>query len=72
MISDDFENFCSRASDLAAQSNGAPLLTVSQSCNLMKLARHCESSCYSDDDPFAALPTADVDNGTQEDEWQIL
>lgn len=76
MISDDFENFCSRASDLAAQSNGAPLLTVSQSCNSMNLARHCETSCYSagvhDDDPFAALPTADTDNGTQEDDWQIL
>lgn len=43
LLSDDFDDFCSRASDLAAQSNGAPLLTVAQSCNSMKPARHCET-----------------------------
>ena len=76
LLSDDFDNFCSRASDLAAQSNGAPLFTVAQSCNSMKPARHCETSCDSaevhDDDSFSAVPTADADNGAQEDEWQIL
>ena len=76
LISDDFDDFCSRASGLAAQSNGAPLFTVAQSCNSMKPALHCETSCDSagvhDDDSFSAVPTADADNGAQEDEWQIL
>ncbi|KAL1807672.1 hypothetical protein ACET3Z_024662 [Daucus carota] len=73
---DDFDDFCSRASGLAAQSNGAPLFTVAQSCNSMKPALHCETSCDSagvhDDDSFSAVPTTDADNGAQEDEWQIL
>ncbi|WOH13293.1 hypothetical protein DCAR_0832802 [Daucus carota subsp. sativus] len=74
---DDFDNFCSRASDLAAQSKGAPLLTVMQSRNSTQTADDYEASCDTvgvhDHDPFDAVPTADADNiSTQEDEWQLL
>lgn len=77
LLSDDFDNFCSRASELAAQSNGAPLLTVTQSRNSTKSAGHYETSCDTvgvhDDDPFDAVPTDGADNsGTQDDEWQML
>lgn len=78
LLSDDFDNFCSRASALAAQSNGAPLLTIIQSRNSTKPPDQYETSCDTDgvhnhgDDPFDAVPTADADNSTKEDEWQMV
>ena len=36
MASDDFDDFCTRASDLARRSDGAPLFTVTQSLNKSK------------------------------------
>ncbi|KAI3816597.1 hypothetical protein L1987_16300 [Smallanthus sonchifolius] len=60
---DDFDEFCSRASELAAESNGAPLFTVTQSRYSPKPSRSHEA------DSFDA---ADDAEGSTQDDWQLL
>ncbi|KAI7728619.1 hypothetical protein M8C21_028658 [Ambrosia artemisiifolia] len=61
---DDFDDFCSRASELAAESNGAPLFTVTQSRHSPKSIRSHEAGSFSAADD-------DADGSTQDD-WQLL
>ncbi|RWW00765.1 hypothetical protein GW17_00036245 [Ensete ventricosum] len=62
---DDFEDFCSRASKLADKSNGAPLFTVAQNRQPAKLVPYDDLLAV--DDSFT-----DTDDPAHEDEWQIL
>uniref|UniRef100_A0A453DHF1 Cysteine protease n=2 Tax=Aegilops tauschii subsp. strangulata TaxID=200361 RepID=A0A453DHF1_AEGTS len=72
---DDFDDFCSRASELAEQANGAPLFTVVQSVQPSK-------QMYNQDDGSGCsgygvsdnIDAEDLDGSgeTGEDEWQIL
>ncbi|XP_074281285.1 cysteine protease ATG4-like [Silene latifolia] len=72
---DDFDDFCSRASTLADESNGAPLFTVA----------HCRSSPRATNQGDMAGGVADVQyddsydvlhstnpEGEHEDDWQLL
>ncbi|KAI3696291.1 hypothetical protein L1987_79303 [Smallanthus sonchifolius] len=59
---DDFDDFCSRASELAAELNGAPLFTVTQSRYSPKSSRSHE----------ADLDAADDAEGSTQDDWQLL
>lgn len=75
LYADDFDDFCSRASELAEQANGAPLFTVVQSVQPSK-------QMYNQDDGsgcsgYGVSDNIDAEdlNGsgeTGEDEWQIL
>lgn len=62
---DDFDNFCSRASKLAEESNGAPLFTVTQS-------RKCDINSGGGqgqvDDSYDMLHASNADEGVQEDD----
>ncbi|KAJ0725011.1 putative peptidase C54, papain-like cysteine peptidase superfamily [Helianthus annuus] len=60
---DDFDDFCSRASELAAESSGAPLFTVTQS-------RHSPKSSRSHEADF--FDAADDAEGSAQDDWQLL
>ena len=69
---DDFDDFCSRASELVEKANGAPLFTVVQSIEPSKqiynqdVGLGCSgSSMANDDDP-------DGFGKAGEEEWQIL
>ncbi|XP_015692368.1 cysteine protease ATG4B [Oryza brachyantha] len=72
---DDFDDFCSRASELVDKANGAPLFTVVQSVQPSK-------QMYNQDDVLGSSGDGMVDNinvgdldgsgGTGEEEWQIL
>jgi len=69
---DDFDDFCSRASELVEKANGAPLFTVVQSLEPSKqiynqdVGLGCSgSSMANDDDP-------DGFGKAGEEEWQIL
>ncbi|KAM7274874.1 hypothetical protein ACFE04_016740 [Oxalis oulophora] len=67
---EDFDDFCSRASRLADESNGAPLFTVAQTRNPSKHAGHGDTSLGDvDDDSFSE---ALIDGTTNEDDWQLL
>ncbi|XP_058110611.1 cysteine protease ATG4B-like isoform X2 [Magnolia sinica] len=72
----DFDDFCARASELAGQSNGAPLFTVAQSRNLLKSVHHSDEPVEgldSSQDTFDADKLHDCGaDDTHEDEWQIL
>ncbi|KAI3733800.1 hypothetical protein L6452_13256 [Arctium lappa] len=60
---EDFDDFCLRASELAAESNGAPLFTVTE-------ARHSSGSSRSQEaDSFDAGENAE---GSAQDDWQLL
>jgi len=68
---DDFDDFCSRASELVEKANGAPLFTVVQSIEPSKQIYNqdgglgCSGSSMANDD--------DLDgSGEGEEEWQIL
>lgn len=68
---DDFDDFCSRASELAEKANGAPLFTVVQSIEPSKQMYKqddglgCSGSSMANDD--------DLDSsGEAGEEWQIL
>nr|XP_025647585.1 cysteine protease ATG4 isoform X3 [Arachis hypogaea] len=71
---DDFDDFCSRASKLAEESNGAPLFTVAQSRGFLPQAASNNAlggnTGFQDDDSVAM----DVANkaGNNEDDWQLL
>ncbi|KNA05567.1 hypothetical protein SOVF_189160 isoform A [Spinacia oleracea] len=73
---DDFDDFCSRASKLADESNGAPLFTVTHSRNAIKEASQCSMSGggvgeIREDDSYDILHSNN-DGGLQEDDWQLL
>ncbi|KAI7749948.1 hypothetical protein M8C21_029366 [Ambrosia artemisiifolia] len=63
---DDFDDFCSRASELAAESNGAPLFTITQARNSPKSSG---SSRTHEADSFDA---AEDDEDAAKDDWQLL
>uniref|UniRef100_A0ACD5Z3N5 Uncharacterized protein n=1 Tax=Avena sativa TaxID=4498 RepID=A0ACD5Z3N5_AVESA len=73
---DDFNDFCSRASELAVNANGAPLFTVVQSVQPSKQRydQHDGSGCSGEgvDDSMMGVEDLDGSGETGEDEWQIL
>ncbi|KAG6534203.1 hypothetical protein ZIOFF_008088 [Zingiber officinale] len=70
----DFEDFCSRATQLADKSGGAPLFTVAQNLPHSKPILHNDCSALGADinssDDFYSENL--INDQTQEDEWQIL
>lgn len=65
---DDFDNFCSLATKLVAESCGAPLFTVANTHQLSKPVSYTE-----DDDAAGAMPVNDGEGyAVQEDDWQFL
>ncbi|KAG6538510.1 cysteine protease ATG4B-like isoform X2 [Zingiber officinale] len=70
----DFEDFCSRATQLADKSGGAPLFTVAQNLPHSKPISHNDCSALGADinnsDDFYSENL--INDQTQEDEWQIL
>ncbi|WOL05394.1 cysteine protease ATG4B isoform X1 [Canna indica] len=69
---DDFEDFCSRASELADKSNGAPLFTVVQNLQPAKPNSHHDSFAVGVDFTRGRNDDIDTDDQVQDDEWQIL
>ncbi|PON86856.1 Peptidase C [Trema orientale] len=71
---DDFDDFCFRGNKLAEESKGAPLFTVTRTKNLPKSVNHSnvlgDSSEISDS--FDALPSNNTEDGSHEDDWQLL
>lgn len=66
---EDFDDFCSRASMLASESNGAPLFTVAHTRNAPKAAGPCDMVTeVRDDDSYNVLHSSNE----QEDDWQLL
>ncbi|KAL4573632.1 hypothetical protein LXL04_020446 [Taraxacum kok-saghyz] len=66
---DDFEDFCSRASELATESNGAPLFTVTQTRHL---ARPSGASRAGEEDGADSFDGVDDAEGSAQDDWQLL
>ncbi|XP_071686295.1 LOW QUALITY PROTEIN: cysteine protease ATG4-like [Rutidosis leptorrhynchoides] len=63
---DDFDDFCSRAFELAAESDGAPLFTITR-------ARNSPRSSNTNRDQEADLfEAADDAEGCAQDDWQLL
>lgn len=67
---DDFDDFCSRASELVEKANGAPLFTVVQSIEPSK-------NMYNQDDGVGGSGSSmanddDLDGSGEAEEWQIL
>ncbi|XP_021907058.1 cysteine protease ATG4 [Carica papaya] len=73
---DDFDDFCSRASKLAKESNGAPLFTVVQHHSSSKPVNYNNilggSSRVGEDDSSDAMPVIDAEGCEHEDDWQLL
>ncbi|CAL9147615.1 unnamed protein product [Musa hybrid cultivar] len=75
---DDFEDFCSRASQLGDKSNGAPLFTVTQFPQPSKAVPYCDGDNVGNsrncmmDNTFDVENFGDDDAQPGEDEWQIL
>ncbi|XP_061359700.1 cysteine protease ATG4-like isoform X2 [Gastrolobium bilobum] len=67
---DDFDDFCSRASKLAEESNGAPLFTVAQSRRFSMQVTGNDASA--DNSGFQDDVDLVNDAGTHEDDWQLL
>ncbi|KAG4925728.1 hypothetical protein JHK87_051268 [Glycine soja] len=70
---DDFDDFCSQASKLAEESNGAPLFTVAKSRSFSKQVSNDvsgDNTGFQEDD----FPGMDCGNDTvtNEDDWQLL
>ncbi|XP_071737080.1 cysteine protease ATG4-like isoform X2 [Rutidosis leptorrhynchoides] len=65
---DDFDDFCSRASELAAESDGAPLFTVTQTRNS---PRSSNTNMDQETDTFEAAADDDAE-GSAQDDWQLL
>lgn len=61
---DDFDDFCSRSSELGEKSNGAPLFTVTDSLGA--------SSSNRFDDTFNLEHYSECSGHAGEDEWQLL
>ncbi|XP_031382439.1 cysteine protease ATG4 [Punica granatum] len=70
---DDFDNFCSRASELAKESNGAPLFTVAETPSSNSNS-NCASRGVSHGDPDEGDYCRDEPTGPTEgeDDWQFL
>ncbi|CAO2838330.1 unnamed protein product [Amaranthus hypochondriacus] len=68
---DDFDDFCSRASSLANESNGAPLFTVTKSRNTPRTSNQCGIDETREDDSYDILHSNN-DEGAHDDEWQLL
>ncbi|KAL8258233.1 hypothetical protein R6Q59_030274 [Mikania micrantha] len=63
---DDFDDFCSRASELATESNGAPLFTITE-------ARHSPKSSSTSRTPEAdSFDAVNDTEGSAQDDWQLL
>ncbi|KAK8653446.1 hypothetical protein V6N13_127445 [Hibiscus sabdariffa] len=73
---DDFDDFCFRASKLAEESNGAPLFTVAQTQGGFKRIHHgntmVDAGEVRADDSVGGVGTGDMDENSNEDDWQIL
>ncbi|KAK7374438.1 hypothetical protein VNO80_07868 [Phaseolus coccineus] len=71
---DDFDDFCSQASKLAEESNGAPLFTVAQSRSFSKQVSSNDVSGDNtgfEEDTFLGTDHVN-DTGANEDDWQLL
>ncbi|CAL9068443.1 cysteine protease ATG4B isoform X1 [Musa acuminata AAA Group] len=69
----DFEDFCSRASQLADSSNGAPLFTVVQNLQPAKpIPCHVGTDHNRGIDDTSVENFSDIGGQVHEDEWQIL
>ncbi|KAL5987496.1 hypothetical protein ACLOJK_035244 [Asimina triloba] len=70
----DFEDFCARASELASQSNGAPLFTVVQSRSAPRPIHSDarEEGLDAGHDPFDVEKSHGSGSDPQEEDWQIL
>lgn len=70
---DDFDEFCSLASKLASDSNGAPLFTVTHSRNMSKPVSQGDAFSDSGDGQEAnSIAVIDTEVNSHEDEWQLL
>ncbi|GJN26001.1 hypothetical protein PR202_gb13893 [Eleusine coracana subsp. coracana] len=69
---DEFDDFCSRASELAEKANGAPLFTVVQSIQPSRQMYNQEEGCGSCGDGMVNNDDLDGSGETGEEEWQIL
>ncbi|MED6192408.1 Cysteine protease atg4, variant 2 [Stylosanthes scabra] len=68
---DDFDDFCSHASKLAEESNGAPLFTVAQSQRFSSQTTSAPGNPgFQDDDSIAMDVANEAENN--EDDWQLL
>jgi len=67
-LTDDFDDFCTLASKLTDESNGAPLFTVAHS---RKLLKH-DSGEVRSDDSLGVMTMNDVEGCVHEDDWQLL
>ncbi|KAJ8755175.1 hypothetical protein K2173_018973 [Erythroxylum novogranatense] len=72
----DFDEFCSLATKLANDSNGAPLFTVAHSRTLRKQVNRedmiNDGSEIPDIDSHGVLAITDAEGNTHEDDWQLL
>ncbi|KAK4766133.1 hypothetical protein SAY87_007775 [Trapa incisa] len=69
----DFEDFCSRASNLAEESRGAPLFTVADTHSSKKNSNVASMTTgYNDPDEVDHLKHLHVDPPEGEDDWQLL
>ncbi|KZV14556.1 hypothetical protein F511_42612 [Dorcoceras hygrometricum] len=74
----DFDDFCSRASELMDHSNGAPLFTISETRLSPKPSGHQNTSIYhtfeAGELDFVNELTSDIPENicSQEDDWQLL
>ena len=74
-LSDSFDDFCSRASELADQSNGALLFTVTHNWSTPRTSNQCDMTSNGDqirEDNSYDMLHSNNDDGMQEDEWQLL
>lgn len=73
---DDFDDFCSRASKLAENSNGAPLFTVVETRKLPKPANNNnmmdDSDTLREDESYDVVPMSEPEGHGNEDDWQLL
>ncbi|WVZ87726.1 hypothetical protein U9M48_034321 [Paspalum notatum var. saurae] len=69
---DDFDDFCSRASELVEKANGAPLFTVVQSIEPSKQMYKQDDGLGCSTSSMANKDDLDGSGETGEEEWQIL
>ncbi|RAL39956.1 hypothetical protein DM860_008096 [Cuscuta australis] len=71
----DFDDLCSRSTELAEKSNGAPLFTIAETRNPSKLVEYENKPSHDVEtegfDSFDAIPTGESENCKQDD-WQLL
>lgn len=63
-LTDDFDDFCIRATKLAGDSNGAPLFTVTQS--------HRTNDCGIAETSSGTVISTEISGEEHEDDWQLL